>query len=210
MKCAALAIEREVAGAEIRNCLDDRGIGFLHNAPPWVEGRLSSFRELSLPAVYSFSANLSCRNSRLKNASLNDVPFYVLDARRSLPVSSKPPNSDPSYEILYVGQFRIVSVHTPRTGGSHKKPGEDLMNTIPAGLYLSSRHEPQRVPATRNYSFFSTSSFSGLAFFSIGLRGRSGVLASGAARSGRSCPRSTRGSCGPSVLRPASGPRREP
>ena len=47
LECAAFAIDRKVAGAEIRNLLDDRGIVLLHVAPPWVGGRLSSFNGLS-------------------------------------------------------------------------------------------------------------------------------------------------------------------
>ena len=58
-ECAALAIERKVAGAEIRILFDDRGIRFLHDTPPWVGGRLTSFGELSLSAMYSISADLS-------------------------------------------------------------------------------------------------------------------------------------------------------
>lgn len=94
-ECAALAIEREVAGAEIRILLDDRGIVLLHDAPPWVGGRLSSFDGLSLPAVYSLPTNLSCRNSVLNGSECPLTSHSILlDARQSLSVSSKSPNSE--------------------------------------------------------------------------------------------------------------------
>ncbi len=118
LKRATFGIEGEVAVAEIGFLLDDRDVALLHGCTPvgWRTPLVVLFSGLS--AFYSQSANLSCRISTA-NLTFRTLASHstLLDARQSLPVSSKPPNSDVNTGNLYVGQLRNVRVHTPLTGG---------------------------------------------------------------------------------------------